>query len=835
MGHSMGGGLVLAFPTRIYTPPSKETVAMLSGVISSSPLIHQTFPASKALRFLGGKAGAWLPYMTISAPVAIEDLSHDPAANEANAKDPLIIQKGSLRGLDDMLSGGEKLLQKDFQHWPKKLPLLLVHGTGDRITSPKASEEFIHKIDAEDKQLSLYPDGFHELVQEPNGVKEKYVDECISWVLAHLPQSEAVVNSRDFPLNTIYTSAPTALFFTAFAAQYPAYGFDLDMMKRPMDTVGGPDAKKASITQNGFNNSPPSSGFAGNPSTLPPSLSINTATAGNGMPSQMSPNTAGPYTPQQQQPSASPNGNLPYGFGGYNMLGMGLPAMGVLGGFPYNGQMANFAQQLTQQRLPSLAIPGPQASPYSPATLTAALSAQNNLTGRTVYVGNLPATASVDELLNLVHFGPLESIRVLPEKSCVFLSFLDGATAAAFHADALIKKLSLHGQELKIGWGKPSPVPSQVALAIQQSNASRNVYLGGLDENVTEEQLRDDLSRFGLIDQVKIVRDKNIGFVHFLSISTATKVVNTLPTEPRGRSQQAAAQAAQAAAAQSLVAQSAVLSPLQTNQGFTSPLTPYMPFSPDALQSLAAGQGLNRTVYLGNIHPETTTEDLCNAIRGGVLQSLRYMQDKHIAFVTFIDPAAALTFFQVASYQGLTLNNRRFKIGWGKNSGPLPPALALAVHSGATRNVYVGNIEDFDTFTEDKLKRDFGEYGDIELVNFLREKNCAFVNFTNISNAIKAIDGVKNKPDYANLRIAHGKDRCANPPRSGPQGGSGMRRSASGNGASSGGPSSAVEPKTESEDSDGLLLGDEVKEEPLDITEVPVGEVAAAENIVSPA
>ena len=148
---------------------------------------------------------------------------------------------------------------------------------------------------------------------------------------------------------------------------------------------------------------------------------------------------------------------------------------------------------------------------------------QGNGTGRTVYVGNLPATASVDELLNLVHFGPIESIRVLPEKSCVFLSFLDASTAASFHADAVIKKLSLHGQELKIGWGKPSPVPSQVALAISQNNASRNVYLGGLDENTTEEQLRDDLSRFGLIDQVKIVRDKNIGFVHFLSISTAIK------------------------------------------------------------------------------------------------------------------------------------------------------------------------------------------------------------------------------------------------------------------------------------------------------------------------
>ncbi|EJF60752.1 hypothetical protein BD309DRAFT_871435 [Dichomitus squalens] len=673
---------------------------------------------------------------------------------------------------------------------------------------------------------------------------------------------------------------------TAFASQYQPYaGFDIDMMKRSMETVGGPDAKKArwsptsfgpngtasaasnrdafanygygpqasiAQAQNGFNGSPPNStGFpsgagGGNALYSTPSLTLNTAVATNGMGQQMSPNTAGPYTPQNQQPpSATPNSANPYNaFNGYSMLGMGLPAMGMLGGFPYNGQMAaSFAQQnLNQQRLPSLTIPGPAASPYSPAAITAALSAQNNMTARTVYVGNLPATASVDELLNLVHFGPLESIRVLPEKSCVFLSFLDGATAAAFHADALIKKLSLHGQELKIGWGKPSPVPSQVALAIQQSNASRNVYLGGLEESMTEEQLRDDLSRFGLIDQVKIVRDKNIGFVHFLSISTATKVVNTLPTEPAWagkrvnygkdrcayipKSQQAAAQAAQAAAAQSLVAQSAVLSPVSAGAGgnpFASPLSPYMQFSPDALTSFAAagGQALNRTVYLGNIHPETTTEDLCNAIRGGVLQSLRYMQDKHIAFVTFVDPAAALTFFQVASYQGLTLNNRRLKIGWGKNSGPLPPALALAVHAGATRNVYVGNIEDFDTFTEDKLKRDFGEYGEIELVNFLKEKNCAFVNFTNIANAIKAIDGVKNKPDYANLRIAHGKDRCANPPRSGPQGGSGGRR---GGGGGSSQPPSAIEPPEDVPNP----LKDTVPIKEEELADIPSGEVEAS-------
>ena len=119
-------------------------------------------------------------------------------------------------------------------------------------------------------------------------------------------------------------------------------------------------------------------------------------------------------------------------------------------------------------------------------------------------------------------------------------------------------------------------------------------------------------------------------------------MVNTLPTEPAWagkrvnygkdrcayipKSQQAAAQAAQAAAAQSLVAQSATLGPVSGPNPFGSPFSAY-PFPTD----MTGGQGLNRTVYLGNIHPETTTEDLCNAIRGGVLQSVRYMQDKHIA------------------------------------------------------------------------------------------------------------------------------------------------------------------------------------------------------------
>lgn len=72
-------------------------------------------------------------------------------------------------------------------------------------------------------------------------------------------------------------------------------------------------------------------------------------------------------------------------------------------------------------------------------------------------------------------------------------------------------------------------------------------------------------------------------------------------------------------------------------------------------------------------------------------------------------------------------------------------------------------------------------------------------------------DGVKNKPDYANLRIAHGKDRCANPPRSGPQGG--MRRSASGGTMAT--PMSAVEHDVDAFSlikSEAVTLGEDLKD-----------------------
>ncbi|KAL7284407.1 hypothetical protein ACG7TL_001697 [Trametes sanguinea] len=180
MGHSMGGALVLAFATRSRSPPAKDSVALLSGVIASSPLVLQHVSTSKPLRFLVDQLSRILPNLPFDASLPNQYLSRDPEVIAALEADPLVMQKGSLKCLSDMLNA---------------------------VTSYKASRELFENLQAKDKNFEtikvmntyrccicgsshLLQDAFHELVHEPNGVKERFMDDCISWILERAVQNE---------------------------------------------------------------------------------------------------------------------------------------------------------------------------------------------------------------------------------------------------------------------------------------------------------------------------------------------------------------------------------------------------------------------------------------------------------------------------------------------------------------------------------------------------------------------------------------------------------------------------------------------------------------------
>lgn len=410
----------------------------------------------------------------------------------------------------------------------------------------------------------------------------------------------------------------------------------------------------------------------------------------------------------------------------------------------------------------------------SPSQLDDPLSPTHS--SRTVYLGNIPADISPEKLLNHVHSGPIESVKLIPEKKCAFISFLTPTAATHFYSDALLKKLSLNNdQEVKVGWGKSSSISPHIAVAVSQDGASRNVYVGNLPDDITEAEIRSDLGKFGTIDTIKLLKDKNIGFVHFLSISMAMKCVQNLPLEKNwekrkvfyGKDRSAYISKTQ----QQNAAQYLGIAPgyehliISADRDLISTALAQQSAAAVAVATAAGGAANagNRTVYLGSVHPETTIEEICNVVRGGLLHQIRYFPEKHICFVTFVDPTAAAQFFAIANLQGLAIHNKRLKIGWGKHSGPLPSAIAMAVTAGASRNVYIGNIDG--NWPESKLRQDFSEYGEIEQINFLPEKSCAFVNFTNIANAIQAIEKIKQRDEYKSFKINFGKDRCGNPSR----------------------------------------------------------------------
>ncbi|SCU89846.1 LAFA_0E21374g1_1 [Lachancea sp. 'fantastica'] len=215
-------------------------------------------------------------------------------------------------------------------------------------------------------------------------------------------------------------------------------------------------------------------------------------------------------------------------------------------------------------------------------------------------------------------------------------------------------------------------------------------------------------------------------------------------------------------------------------------------FTTTAQVASAMGSGVgNRTVYIGNINQRSKAEDICNVVRGGLLQSVKFIASKQICFVTFIDAAAAVQFFANSSIEPIVLHGNVLKVGWGHHSGDLPQSISLAVTVGASRNVYVSlpehafkdkfindpeyqNLkEKFHLPSKETLLQDFRVFGDIEQINFLPDGHCCWINFMNISNAIKLVEDVNNSRNaetfherfqnrYRGLVIGYGKDRCGN-------------------------------------------------------------------------
>jgi len=84
----------------------------------------------------------------------------------------------------------------------------MAHGTEDKVTSHTASEGFHDKISAEIKRISLFTGGYHELHNEPDGVKEKLANEVVAFIEEHSSKAAASVVTEEESKATEASSEP---------------------------------------------------------------------------------------------------------------------------------------------------------------------------------------------------------------------------------------------------------------------------------------------------------------------------------------------------------------------------------------------------------------------------------------------------------------------------------------------------------------------------------------------------------------------------------------------------------------------------------------------------
>jgi alpha-beta hydrolase superfamily lysophospholipase len=170
-GHSLGGNLVLNYALR--RKPD------LHGVIATGPWLKLAFepPASQVTlgRVMSGIAPGFIQHSKLNT----HGLSHDQVVVTAYENDPLVHDKISARLFVAIYESGLWALEHAAEF---PLPLLLMHGAADPITSAKASQEFAQK--AGDKAtLKLWDGLYHEIHNELE--KAEVFNFMLDWLGKH--------------------------------------------------------------------------------------------------------------------------------------------------------------------------------------------------------------------------------------------------------------------------------------------------------------------------------------------------------------------------------------------------------------------------------------------------------------------------------------------------------------------------------------------------------------------------------------------------------------------------------------------------------------------------
>jgi len=173
LGHSMGGGIVFAYGVE---RPDNYDLMVLSG-----PAVAAQDQVSPLLAFTAKVLGSIAPGLP-AQELDVDAISRNPAVVTAYKEDPLVYHGKVPAGIGRaLLQVGETMPQRA----PAlTAPLLVVHGSDDRLIPVAGSHRLVECVGSTDVELKVYPGLYHEVFNEPE--REQVIGDVVSWITARL-------------------------------------------------------------------------------------------------------------------------------------------------------------------------------------------------------------------------------------------------------------------------------------------------------------------------------------------------------------------------------------------------------------------------------------------------------------------------------------------------------------------------------------------------------------------------------------------------------------------------------------------------------------------------
>jgi len=171
LGHSMGGAFAAAYAT--------ANQGRLSALVLSAPALHlASSPRWQALAVQALAAVAPRAGVTRIDPAG---LSHDTAVVASFAGDPLVWHGRFPARTAVELYRASRLAFAGAGEL--RLPILILHGDADPIVPVRSSPPFFAALGSEDKELQIFPDLYHEPLNELG--KDGAIAILVEWLSRH--------------------------------------------------------------------------------------------------------------------------------------------------------------------------------------------------------------------------------------------------------------------------------------------------------------------------------------------------------------------------------------------------------------------------------------------------------------------------------------------------------------------------------------------------------------------------------------------------------------------------------------------------------------------------